>query len=61
MTVKDYIEPAKLLFDLYSTYDNDNNLMKSDEWQQFLSYARQIKQAGHENQFIEFIEMLWAD
>lgn len=62
MTVRDYIEPTKLLFDLVTTYDNANDLIQSNDFQQrLLPILRQIQKAGQKDQFIEFVYLLLAD
>ena len=62
MTVRDYIAPTKLLFDLVTTYDNANDLIQSNDFQQrLLPILHQIQKAGKKDQFIEFVYLLLAD
>lgn len=69
MTVRDYIEPAKILFDLVESHKNlglvplknDQDLIQCADFRRLLTHLRQIQNAGEKDKFIQFVEMILAD
>lgn len=70
MTVRNYLEPVQLLCDLVETHkdfglvdsiNNNQDLIQSVDFQQLLTHLRQIQNAGEKEQFIQFVQMIFAD
>lgn len=62
MTIKEYLEPVRILFHFIETSTPEQDITQHADFQRLLPHIRRIKNAGEKDQFIQFVhDLLYAD